>query len=492
MKSRMALIALTASLAAVPAAQAATVSEKYTTVTRVNGSDPAACNKLGVLKMGPSTAKNVLVLIPGFLGGSGDFRVIGKRLVPALKNKVQVWGIDRRSQCLEDTTGFGPADPVNALGYYIFGNSVGGKKFTAPKLGDAGVEAARNWGLSTTLNDIRAVVLSAKSGGRKVVLGGHSLGGSLTSIYATWDFDGTPGYRDVSGLVLIDGAARGTFGAQPDPATVASQIAAVTDTTKLPFSSLISGIPTYYNGVFPELAARYAKFAPGSNAALQGLLNGFGLGAFTRPTSEGRLTNDSQLGYSFDRDTAPSFVSLLHMNMGSLKAPATSGAASGWQDGGLTDLKDVKTLFGTEPGNFVEWYFPSRLSIEVGAATNLTKNALTDSLSLRPWHRAAVNVPLYGFETGLTCSNAVLGEGNGRPSPSSPSFASWIAANRTTSCSVLTGTKSLQTGSSIPLSKTTLVADHDQEHLDPLVARASSNKFQSTVTPFLKARFAIR
>ncbi len=497
MKSRMALIALTASLAAVPAAQAATVTEKYTTVTRVNGSDPAACNKLGVLKMGPSSAKNVIVLIPGFLGGAGDFRVIGKRLVPALKNKVQVWGIDRRSQCLEDTNGFSTANPGDAFGYYIgpllgAPKTINGKTFAAPKLGDAGVDAARNWGLSTTLNDIRAVVLSAKSGGRKVILGGHSLGGSLTSIYATWDFNGTPGYKDLAGLVLVDGAARGTFGAQPDASAVTAQIAAVNDPTKLPFASLLPGIPTYYNGVFPQLAARYAIAEPTKNAALQGLLGGIGLGAFTRPSSEGKLTNEGQLGYAFDRDTSPSFVGLLHMNMGSLKAPATAGAASSWQDGGLTDLKDVKTLFGTEPGNFVEWYFPSRLSIEVGAATNLTKNSLTDSLGLRPWHRAAVNIPLYGFETGLTCSDAALGDGKGRPSPSSPSYGSWITANQTASCGVLTGTKSLQSGSSIPLAKTTLVSDHDQEHLDPLVARASSNKFQTTVTAFVKKTLSIK
>ena len=87
MKSRIALAALVASLAAVPAAHAATIAETYSTVTRVNGSDPTACNQLKVLKIGPSSAKNVVVLIPGFLGGSGDFRVIGRRLVPALKNK---------------------------------------------------------------------------------------------------------------------------------------------------------------------------------------------------------------------------------------------------------------------------------------------------------------------------------------------------------------------------------------------------------------------
>ena len=34
---------------------------------------------------------------------------------------------------------------------------------------------------------------AAQRGGRKVVLGGHSLGGSITTAYATWDFGGRPG-----------------------------------------------------------------------------------------------------------------------------------------------------------------------------------------------------------------------------------------------------------------------------------------------------------
>ena len=59
MKARTALLALTATLVAVPAAQAATIKETYTSVTRVNGTDPSGCNKLGVLKIGPSKAKNV-------------------------------------------------------------------------------------------------------------------------------------------------------------------------------------------------------------------------------------------------------------------------------------------------------------------------------------------------------------------------------------------------------------------------------------------------
>ena len=45
-------------------------------------------------------------------------------------------------------------------------------------------------------------------------MGGHSLGGSIATAYATWDFNGRPGGRDLSGLVLIDGAS------SPTPVTV--------------------------------------------------------------------------------------------------------------------------------------------------------------------------------------------------------------------------------------------------------------------------------
>ena len=39
------------------------------------------------------------------------------------------------------------------------------------------------------------------------MLGGHSLGGSITTAYATWDFGGRPGARGLSGLVFIDGGS---------------------------------------------------------------------------------------------------------------------------------------------------------------------------------------------------------------------------------------------------------------------------------------------
>ena len=39
------------------------------------------------------------------------------------------------------------------------------------------------------------------------MLGGHSLGGSIATAYATWDFGGRAGGDDLDGLVLIDGGS---------------------------------------------------------------------------------------------------------------------------------------------------------------------------------------------------------------------------------------------------------------------------------------------
>jgi hypothetical protein len=231
------------------------------------------------------------------------------------------------------------------------------------------------------------------------------------------------------------------------------------------------------------MAALYGIKQGKANSALQGLLNNVGFGAFTRPLSAGKLNNDGGLGYAFDRDTSPASFGLFHMNMGSLKEPASSSGAAGWQDGGLTDIKDLKTLFGVEPGNFVEWYFPKRLSIEVGAATTLSRSSITDDLGLRPWHWADVTTPLYAFETGLTCSERpAIVPGN---AASVTTMLAWVNSHKTTECGVLNGARSLKVGSKI--SKATFVSDHNQEHLDPLVARAKDNKFQTTLVTFLKS-----
>ena len=51
--------------------------------------------------------------------------------------------------------------------------------------------------MKVELQDARRVVKQAKQLGGRVVMGGHSLGGSMTTAYATWDFNGKPGASDL-------------------------------------------------------------------------------------------------------------------------------------------------------------------------------------------------------------------------------------------------------------------------------------------------------
>jgi pimeloyl-ACP methyl ester carboxylesterase len=44
-----------------------------------------------------------------------------------------------------------------------------------------------------------------------VFLGGHSWGATIALAYAAWDFQGKPGYRDLKGLILVDGGVHDSW-----------------------------------------------------------------------------------------------------------------------------------------------------------------------------------------------------------------------------------------------------------------------------------------
>ena len=69
----------------------------------------------------------------------------------------------------------------------------------------ASVSFAKQWGMKVAVEDLHDVIAAAGKLGGKVVLGGHSLGGSVVTAYATWDFAGHAGADGLSGLVYIDG-----------------------------------------------------------------------------------------------------------------------------------------------------------------------------------------------------------------------------------------------------------------------------------------------
>lgn len=368
------------------------------------GPGPSALDRVAVHQVGPENAKHVLVLMPGTIGGAGNFALIARDLVQRVPG-LAVWSIDRRSQGLEDTSEFalleaGEASLQEAFDYYlgwIFNGGTPADHFQF--LDPTTVPFARDWGMETALEDARRVVRLAGAGGRKVILGGHSLGASLAAAYAAWDFDGRPGYKDLRGLVLIDGGLLGTF----DGFDLEQAQDAIADLeSSNPFLDLLGlGVPEAA-GLFGELGGYYARLAPTASATT---LQAFPL--LPDVFDPGfPVTNRALLGHAFDRDTSPADLRLLQVNGGGL---ADTGDPRDWRDGGITPVARLARMLGREPGNAVEWYFPRRLTIDTNGADQMRMNAVAQFLGLRLEHTDRIDVPIYAFQTELTGGDVLLG-----------------------------------------------------------------------------------
>lgn len=445
--TRAALAAVLTLACASPAA-----AQTTTTVPGVPAAGPAEYDRSFVTKFGPSSAKTVLVLMPGYNGGAGDFGLVARDIVERVPG-LQVWAVDRRSQALEDTSlldraARGQATPQQAFDYYLgwlANPAAGAPHFTPPDLSKFGFVA--DWGLPTALGDVRRVVLSARRAGKRVILGGHSLGASMTAIYAAWDFGGgRAGYEDVDGLVLIDGGSLGSFARVPSVEDARNRLAEV---RKQPFADLIGlGLP-WAQGVFAGLGGLYADKLPAERSPF----SDFALlpAQFKPPVP---ATNRAFLGHAFDKTTSPKALGLIQLRAGGL---APSGDPRDWVDGEVSPIARVARFWAQSPANAVEWYFPERLRLDVDAANELRSTPAADELGLRLRHLREVDVPLYAFQTDLT---------RGR---------------------VLRGARRFMERSRVPRGRSTLVdRSSSTSHLDPLTAAPQTNDFLKTVVPFLR------
>ena len=421
-----------------------------TKVPGVPAAGPSRYDASYVTRFGPASARTVLVLVPGFSGGAGTFNIVGPELADRIDG-LQVWAVDRRSQPLEDTTVFerGLRDELTLQqvnDYYLgwIRDPSIQPRYSPPPT--ESLRFAADWGLPTHLGDLRRVIRAARRGGRRVILGGHSLGASTAAIYAAWDFRGRPGYRDLDGIVLIDGGALGTFDDTESPSEIRERLGAIREQ---PFADIVGvGLP-WAQGIFTGLGGIYALKDP---TGLSPFWNDELLPARFRPAMP--ATNRALLANAFDKDTSPPELGLIHLRAGGL---APSGDPRDWVDGEVTPSENVAIFFGSQQPNGVEWFFPLRLSLDVDAASELRRNSATRALGLRPFHAGRVNVPLYAFQTDLT---------QGR---------------------VLRGARRYIARSRIPRRASTLVdRKATTSHLDPVTAAPATNDFVKTVVPFLR------
>ncbi|HEV2310766.1 MAG TPA: alpha/beta hydrolase, partial [Acidimicrobiia bacterium] len=252
---------------------------------------PAQYNRVGVLKVGPSSAKNVLVLEPGTSAGSTYFVPLAKWIVSQVSGW-QVWSVERRENLLEDQSVLnrfkdGQATSTELYNYYLGylkDPSVSPHFQTIPT---ASVEFAKDWGMNVAVQDLHDVIAAARRLGGKVVLGGHSLGGAVVTAYAAWDFHGVAGAHDLAGLVYIDGGSLPAVSA----ATARSELSGLDSSGTSPWLTF-GGIPAPFAGLFSATGATAALIDPNSQSLGQssGLLGAFHL------TPSVPVTNLAQFG----------------------------------------------------------------------------------------------------------------------------------------------------------------------------------------------------
>jgi pimeloyl-ACP methyl ester carboxylesterase len=441
------LLAAALAAAALGLAQTASAAEVQTTITGwTKAPGPRAYDQLEVTKFGSSHAKTVLVLVPGTNSGRGDFTLTARELVKDVPG-LQVWAVDRRSQRLEDTKVFadalaGRVTPKAMFDYYagwIADPSIT-PHYQPPDLAKLGFAA--DWGLRVQLEDVKRVVDNARAGGRHVILGGHSLGASVAVAYASWDFAGRPGYKDLDGVVLIDGGLRGSF----DSAGLADAQKRLAAIRKQPFLDLLGvGVP-WVTGILAEAGAILTLKDPTSPSLGQAFPL---LPAALKPPVP--ATNRGQFGFAFDETTSPKALALIHVRSGRL------GADGDWVDGEVSPIARVAKTFGQEPANAVEWFYPARLNLDVDAASPLAQNAAAKYLGLRlKWAKRA-DVPVYALQTSLTHGAVLKGARSFVKLSDSPArLARYVDASKT------------------------------ESHLDPLTAAPAKNDYLKTVVPWLK------
>lgn len=414
-----------------------------------NGDTPPAYNFVRLVRYRLDSqpalpARAIAVLVPGFLGGALSYDALARALVrrSTPDAAIEAWAIDRRANLLEDQHGMDVAevrgDPELAASYYFNGTPLEGKTYDGV-MPQESLAFMSEWGLASTIADLRAVIDLVPAAERKthVVLVGHSLGASIVEEYAAWDFAGAPGYDDLAALVLIDGAT-GAEGRADIPITRQEyeegfgagsfQRIGLRDIRKSQryFVLPLLGSDVYLVAAMSGLRAAHRPLDVTSDSTRDGAMRVL-LGLSQVPD----MTNRAALGFAFDRAyTALSFAAVscgegsggpiepYHSVLGDdLLHPTDLNSKYDWVDydksrpTGNTALGELAQSWFLGPElDFAEWYFPNRLSLDPPAAGNLiltTDDWPRKDYGLRAAHGRTMDMPILGVAASL------VGKGKG-------------------------------------------------------------------------------
>lgn len=389
--ARSTYVAAIVAFAGLVAAPVAAASSRP--VTWIDGAHPsgtpAKLDRVGVLKVGPKRARNVLVLVTGQNSDAGARAPLARTLVGDLPGW-QVWTVERRENLLEDQSVLdrakrGAATPQKVFDYYLRWTTDSTVTDHVRPVQDARFGFARHWGMRVAVKDLHHVVKAAARGGRRVVLGGHSLGGPIATAYATWDFDGRPGVDDLSGLVFVEAASQDLV------RTAAAARQQLQDLrTSSPWLAG-GGYPAPLGSLFMDVGAALVKMDPEGPSLLQGW-SGWPI----RPPVP--LTNEAAFGFALDTETSPSSLVTLQVHAGHL---AASGDPRPWvRDGEITPIQRYASAvsgWGLRGTDGTAWYHPQRLTSDSLAVDNGNPSPAQRVLGLKATHGDDIDVPIYAF-----------------------------------------------------------------------------------------------
>ena len=506
------------------------------------GDHPARCDWISYLRFrsadgprNPSKADAVFVIIPGFLGGASNFDQVARNTIrdaAARGRHVEFWALDRRSNCLEDNRGVAAAakahDPELAYGYYWGGQEVGGRRFP----GWVSPQAAaweNNLGLARTLRDwytvLRTGIPNRRVRARKVICGGHSMGGPITAAFASWDFDGNPrtkrdaGYRQCAAFVGLDTVLR-VQGLPPsaDPSSILGQLEAnsgpyvnvpplVPETEQLP---PIFGVGSYFHPrgtdvlrnlphsqnidlaqrfLFSHDAVQFATGMPSirdftvtDQVSLAGVFDDNSSPLFFTRSSLGFLTGGPLYDKNFPqpnptlalpKDPAtPLYSWQSYRQVGKHGAPIPlneEGEPYTSRESEVTSIRQFSRTQFDAPANFIEQYFPTRLLRDLSQAGNGDRSG---DLSHIKYPHGPERRPALIVRAGDSRDNSAPDQGPPRrgPAPNSKPLSRSITIPGYNHLDVLTAARRQNDGrpepSSLALARFAIaVTGHDRSHV---------------------------